>query len=73
MESSEHGGYYEKNIIQYRPQEYYNLRSQCLADFEEQKISMEEGKTEEEMDIIMWYLVEEGFIDTETKTLRQLE
>lgn len=44
-----------------------------LLDFGEQKISMEEGKTEEEMDIIMWYLVEEGFIDTETKTLRQLE
>ena len=44
-----------------------------LLDFDEQKISMEEGKTEEEMDIIMWYLVEEGFIDTETKTLRQLE
>ena len=44
-----------------------------LLDFEEQKISMEEGKTEEEMDIIMWYLVEEGFINTETKTLRQLE
>ncbi len=44
-----------------------------LLDFDEQKISMEECKTEEEMDIIMWYLVEEGFIDTETKTLRQLE
>ena len=44
-----------------------------LLDFEEQKISMEEGKTEEEMDIIMWDLVEEGFINTETKTLRQLE
>ena len=44
-----------------------------LLDFDEQKILMEEGKTEEEMDIIMWYLVEEGFIDTKTKTLRQLE
>ena len=73
MESSEHGGYYEKNIIQYRPQEYTIFGHSVLLDFEEQKISMEEGKTEEEMDIIMWYLVEEGFIDTETKTLRQLE